>query len=80
MTTPRCPVKIKAWPTASGEFQCRLAASSHNEHREHVASGISGHQTIHWYDGDRRQFRGEFVPCDQSTCILPSGHHGDHAE
>lgn len=76
MTTPHCPAKIKAWKAEDGEFRCRLADSPHPQHE---ATGLYEHQTISWFDGDRRQFRGEFVACDESTCILPSGHHGNHA-
>lgn len=74
MTT--CPQKIKLWAKADGEFACRRPVDGHTQH---VASGLIAGQTIHWYDGDRRNFTGEFNACDQSTCILPAGHHGRHA-
>lgn len=71
-----CAARLKAWSKPDGEFSCRLPAGGHEEH---VATGLFEHQTIHWLEGDRRQFTGDFHPCDQSTCILPAGHHGNHA-
>lgn len=73
-----CPAKIKVWRAADGEFSCRLEHDPVAE-PEHQATGLFDYQTIHWFEGDRRQFTGDFNPCDESTCILPAGHHGDHA-
>lgn len=77
----QCEAKLKVWSAPDGEFRCRLG---NVPHKEHQATGLYPHQTIYWQDGDRRQFRGEFVPCDfvnrdQAPCVLPSGHHGNHA-
>lgn len=71
-----CTARLKAWEPPEGLFSCRLPADGH---REHIATGLFEHQSIHWQEGDRRQFTGDFHPCDQSTCILPAGHHGRHA-
>lgn len=76
MTAATCPVRLRAWAKPDGIFDCRRAAG-HDE--DHVATGLFPDQTIHWFDGDRRCFTGDFVACDHSTCILPSGHHGNHA-
>jgi len=31
-----------------------------------------------WFDDDRRMFRGDFIPCDESKCVFPAGHRGYH--
>lgn len=33
---------------------------------------------ISWMESDRRTFRGEFIPCDWPSCILPIHHRGSH--
>lgn len=71
-----CPKKIRAWAKDDGIFACRLPVDHGGAH---VATGLFEHQTIHWQDGDRRQFAGVFHPCDESSCCLPAGHHGNHA-
>jgi hypothetical protein len=71
-----CQARLKAWTGDDGLFSCRLDADGH---QEHIAPGLFATQTIHWLEGDRRQFTGDFHPCDQSTCLLPAGHHGNHA-
>ena len=72
-----CPAKLKAFPGVEGVLSCRLDAG--HEGAQHDATGLFEWQTISWFEGDRRQFTGEFHPCDQSTCILPAGHRGSHA-
>lgn len=72
----QCEAKLKLWSKPDGEFRCRLGNLPHEEHQ---ATGLYSYQTIYWPDGDRRQFRGEFMFCDRLTCVLPSGHRGDHA-
>jgi hypothetical protein len=52
--------------------------------REHGGRGYLDDKpiptTINWFDQDRRNFIGELVMCDQSTCPLPAGHRGDHTK
>lgn len=77
----RCPVHIRVWspdpPGQDGEFRCRL--KSGHTLGQHRATGLFSWQTLTWFDGDRRCYVGEFTACDQSTCVLPAGHRGEHA-
>lgn len=77
MVTKTCPVRLRAWSKPDGIFDCRKPAD-HDDGR-HDANGLYPGQTITWYEGDRRSFTGPFVNCDESSCLLPAGHHGDHA-
>lgn len=72
-----CPARLHTGAAGLGDISCRLDEGHGG--RQHDATGLFAHQTISWFEGDRRQFTGEFHPCDQSTCLLPAGHHGRHA-
>lgn len=69
-----CPAKLHTGTPSLGDLSCRLEAG--HEGGQHDATGLFEWQTISWFDGDRRLFTG----CDQSTCILPAGHSGRHAQ
>jgi hypothetical protein len=63
----------------NGDFTCEKDADDHVEHQAHTHSPTNPDQLITWFDGDRRNYQGEFQPCDESTCSLPAGHARGHA-
>jgi hypothetical protein len=76
-----CDAKIRPLPDDI-ELQCNADHSGPGGLHQAVLHDYAypgSTTTIYWQEGDRRNFRGEFTPCDQSTCLLPAGHHGDHA-
>lgn len=75
-----CSAKIRPFPSAT-EVTC-LEDDGHSGIHAGVLSDYAfpGSQTvIQWLDADRRTFRGQWTPCDQSDCVLPAGHRGNHA-
>lgn len=60
--------------------QCDLESEKHSPHvgvlKDYAYPGSK--TTIVWQESDRRNFRGKFTECDESTCLLPAGHNGDH--
>jgi len=75
----QCETKLRAWPGEDGVFQCRKNWGHALLDNSHVATGLQEYQRIEWFDGDRRQFTGEWMPCaDLLSCTLPTGHPGDH--
>lgn len=71
-------MKVKVWDKPDGIFQCRMKYGHESTDKKHVATGLYEYQTIEWTDGDRRQFTGEWVPCQDPGCILPAEHQGEH--
>lgn len=84
-----CDVKIRPFgqvnPTV--ELTCEETDEGHYEHwgvlRDYAWEGSA--TKIHWYEGDRRAYRGEWpgrCPGPQSgmpaDCTLPLGHRGRH--
>ena len=70
-------------PGNDTEVRCGMKA---DHPAEHVGSlhdyAYPGSRTeIHWSDDDRRSFRGDWPGSCSAwpACILPSGHHGNHA-
>jgi hypothetical protein len=82
LPTKPCEAKIRPFPDYK-ELTCFL-----NEHKpeiKHVANiknpeRPSYSTDIYWYEEDRRTFRGDWIVCDFESCILPGGHHGEHAD
>lgn len=73
-----CQMKLRAWAKDDGIFQCRRPYGHEKTDPQHEATGLYEYQTIAWLDGDRRQFVGEWVPCE-AICTLPVNHSGNHA-
>ncbi len=76
-----CTAKIRPFPDAT-EFVCHL--DEHGADMKHVATFTSRanqgvQQSIHWFEGDRRTFRGAWVKCNIFNCLFPKGHLGSHA-
>lgn len=60
---------------------CAKGGHDDAEHRGRlVMDGEPTVTSITRYENDRRTFRGDLTLCDESTCILPAGHRGRHAE
>jgi len=71
MTAP-CKHKM-AW----GQIQLVCVKDAHPDDPEHA--GILEQTLVTWFDGDRRDYTGQLVECPWRGCLLPGGHHGDHA-
>ncbi len=77
-----CTAKIRPFPDDT-ELTCFL--NEHESETKHVAN-VKKHPNaerstdIYWFEEDRRTFRGDWVLCPNKTCILPSGHRGNHAD
>lgn len=82
-----CGAKIRPFPN---ELELTCEGGAHNDDEQHF--GIvrdyawPGSETkVSWHESDRRNFRGEWAPCDYSEnngvlpCILPLRHRGNHA-
>ena len=79
----QCEAKIRPFRGVNEtELRCALGATPHDKHQATLTDyAYKGSSTeMSWLDTDRRTFRGEFTTCDQSTCILPAGHSGNHAK
>jgi hypothetical protein len=74
-----CPAKIRPFPN-SIEVSCGLPHDGHTSHEGEVRDyAFPGSVSmLYWEEGDRRTFSGDWNSCDESTCILPAGHHGNH--
>lgn len=75
MPDDKCVHKF-AWSTM--RLECNKPA--HVGDPEH--SGLYLATTITWLDGDRRDYIGNYWPCDglDGLCILPGAHPGGHAQ
>ncbi len=77
-----CQAKIRILDTHDGIFQCRRPYGHpvlDDGRVHHVATGLYEYQVIEWLEGDRRQFIGDWAPCQDSLgCALPADHEGDH--
>lgn len=74
-----CDAKIRPFPGHD-----EIACEEDGDHATHTGvirnKAYPGSETkLSWMENDRRTFRGVWTPCDQSDCILPAGHHGNHA-
>lgn len=80
-----CDAKVRLF-TDGTELTCEIDHPSHyNQSSSHHATlydyAYPGSETtIYWDENDRRNFRGEWFPCESATCILPRGHHGAHTQ
>lgn len=77
-----CPSRIRPMrPINETELRCELADGHAGSHSSvlHGYAHPGSTTTVTWLKGDRRAFSGDFNTCDQSTCILPAGHRGEHA-
>jgi hypothetical protein len=82
----KCTAKIRPF-TDGTEVHCEDENGAHSRHggtlRDYAYPGSE--TVIDWYEEDRRTFRGDWSPCPIAVvgvapaCILPSGHHGEHA-
>ncbi len=76
-----CTAKIRPFrPVNDYEVTCERT-DLHNSHRAVIRDyAYPGSATeLDWRDEDRRTFRSEWAECGWTDCILPGGHHGDHA-
>lgn len=78
----KCGAKIRPMPNPT-ELECELDAKHINQDTRHKATlrdyAYTGSvSTVSWDEVDRRNFRGEWVPCG-FPCTLPKDHHGRHA-
>jgi hypothetical protein len=77
----RCTAKIRPFPHPSDEFQCERDEHKDDQHsvtlRDYAYKGSES--KLAWYESDRRTFRGDWMECPQTACILPAGHRGSHA-
>lgn len=76
-----CDAKIRPFPNAV-EVQCELVHTDEKHQGTIRDYAYPGSATIvSWFEADRRTYRGVWVPCPhlQGQCILPDGHHGNHA-
>ena len=77
----QCRAKIRPFPDET-EIQCIEDDSQPHSNHAGIVSDYAypgSKSKLNWNDRDRRTFRGDWTSCDQSTCILPAGHWGDHA-
>lgn len=76
--TNSCLAKIRPLHDKTIEIHCYLPLDSHTLHigvlRDYAFVG--SRTSIHWADGDRRNYRGDFMPCVAAPCVLPDGHYG----
>ena len=77
-----CDAKIRPFPHDT-ELRCNREEKEHDKvpHRAALRDyAYPGSETvIHWWEDDRRNFRGEWKNCDEFVgCVLPGGHRGQH--
>ncbi len=75
-----CTAKIRPF-TDDREVVCYLY--EHDLSMRHVGYvshyGSYSSTEFQWTENDRRNFRGEWVPCEVNACIFPKNHRGAHA-
>lgn len=77
-----CDAKIRPLPDDT-ELKCNMGDDEN--HVEHCAVLIGraypgSLTTIHWYETDRRNFRGLWTDCPRTEgCVLPGAHRGECA-
>lgn len=78
-----CTAKLRPFSSINDvEITCDKTDEGHERHegvlRDYLGKGSA--TAIFWFESDRRNFHGEWPgKCDFRTCVLPRGHHGDHA-
>ncbi len=81
MTDKFCTAKIRPFPDDT-EFTCSLPdhGSDINHRTTLKDQTYPGSVTdLVWFEEDRRNFRGDWANCTSKICVLPEGHHGNHA-
>lgn len=76
-----CDAKIRPMPNDT-EIRCENGTGPHVTHGGRLRDySYPGSVTkVTWLDDDRRNFRGDWAPCDSFRgCILPNNHSGRHA-
>jgi hypothetical protein len=78
-----CDAKIRPMrPVNDTEITCeRDLDQPHENHRGTIRDyAYEGSETIlNWAETDRRNFRGDWHPCQFPGCTLPNFHRGAHA-
>lgn len=82
-----CNAKIRPMrPINEVELQCGLGGpEGHTEHSAELKdyAFLGSKSLVHWFEDDRRTFRGEWqactIPGTRGGCILPNGHRGSCA-
>lgn len=81
MNNAPCTAKIRPF-SDDKELICHL--DEHGVETQHVATVkdlayVGSSTELFWFENDRRNFRGPWVPCALGTCIFPNGHAGNCA-
>lgn len=77
----KCNAKIAPFPDKSVIVLCDRSDERHDSHTGTLLNyaGPGSKSNITWWEEDRRNFRGEYIPCDDNRCTLPKDHRGQHA-
>jgi hypothetical protein len=76
-----CTAKIRPFPDDT-EFTCSLGDHGLDvAHKAVIKNAVNpdGWTDLVWFEEDRRNFRGGWANCTSKICVLPEGHHGNHA-
>ena len=77
-----CDAKVRPLPDAT-ELTCENAPHGPETNHRGVLRNYAYHGSrteITWLESDRRNFRGDWLECPERGCVLPAGHHGNHAQ
>lgn len=73
-----CPHRFRAPLDPPRSLDCERPEGHPGAHsavvRDYAYPGSETH--INWYSDDRRDYTGNWAPCQNIGCILPVSHHG----
>ena len=77
-TSMKCDARIQPFLDMN-ILDCDLEVHPHTEHISNIKdAAYPGSITkVHWFEDDRRNFRGDWQNCTKGKCDLPNKHRGE---